>query len=78
MSVFVSAPAFDRRGELTAVLRAGVRAVYQPIVELETGRTIAYEALARGPEGSPLESPWLCSTPPTPRDASPSSTGPAA
>lgn len=34
-----------------------IRAVYQPIVDLHTGRQVAYEALARGPVGSPLESP---------------------
>src|SRR5690606_26390670 len=33
------------------------RAVFQPIVELESARTIAYEALARGPEGSHFERP---------------------
>ena len=39
------------------VLRAGaVRSVFQPIVELDTGRVVAYEALARGPQG-PLERP---------------------
>ena len=34
-----------------------VRAVFQPLVDLATGHPVAYEALARGPEGSPLESP---------------------
>jgi diguanylate cyclase (GGDEF)-like protein/PAS domain S-box-containing protein len=39
------------------VLRTGgVHSVYQPIVELDTGRVVAYEALARGPQG-PLHSP---------------------
>ncbi len=33
-----------------------VRSVFQPIVELDTGRVVAYEALARGPAG-PLHSP---------------------
>ena len=32
--------------------------MFQPIVELDTGRVVAYEALARGPEG-PLERPDL-------------------
>ena len=34
----------------------GVRSVFQPIVELDTGSVVAYEALARGPQG-PLERP---------------------
>ncbi len=39
-----------------ALAPGGVRSVFQPIVELDTGRVVAYEALARGPEG-PLERP---------------------
>ena len=35
----------------------GVRSVYQPIVDLATGVPIAFEALARGPEGSRFEMP---------------------
>jgi EAL domain-containing protein (putative c-di-GMP-specific phosphodiesterase class I) len=42
---------------LGAALDQGVRSLFQPIVELESGNVIAYEALARGPEGSALESP---------------------
>jgi EAL domain-containing protein (putative c-di-GMP-specific phosphodiesterase class I) len=33
----------------TALAPGGVRSVFQPIVELDTGRVVAYEALARGP-----------------------------
>ncbi|MGY1668238.1 diguanylate cyclase domain-containing protein [Geodermatophilus sp. SYSU D00696] len=40
---------------LEAAIR-GVRSVFQPIVEIDTGRVVAYEALARGPVG-PLERP---------------------
>lgn len=36
-----------------------VRSVYQPIVMLDTGRTVAYEALVRGPAGSGYEEPYL-------------------
>ena len=36
-----------------------VRSVYQPLVELDTGTVVAFEALARGPQGSALERPDL-------------------
>jgi EAL domain-containing protein (putative c-di-GMP-specific phosphodiesterase class I) len=35
----------------------GIRCVYQPVVDLVTRQLVAYEALMRGPAGSPLESP---------------------
>lgn len=45
------------RGEVEACLRAGIHAVYQPIVDLATRETIAFEALARPPAGAAFESP---------------------
>lgn len=46
------------RSELDQILGDGaVVAVYQPIVSLASGRTIGFEALARGPRGSELERP---------------------
>ncbi len=45
-------------GELDAVLAArDVCSVFQPIVDLATGDPVAFEALARGPAGSPLAMP---------------------
>jgi diguanylate cyclase (GGDEF)-like protein/PAS domain S-box-containing protein len=45
-------------GELHRIISEDrVEAVYQPIVEIATGRVLAYEALARGPEGSALHRP---------------------
>ncbi|KGM11083.1 sensor domain-containing phosphodiesterase [Cellulomonas bogoriensis] len=35
----------------------GIRSVYHPLVDLGTGRTVAHEALMRGPAGTPWESP---------------------
>jgi EAL domain-containing protein (putative c-di-GMP-specific phosphodiesterase class I) len=40
------------------LLRGGVRSLYQPIVDLDDRMPVGYEALARGPQGSPLESPF--------------------
>ncbi len=42
---------------LGALEPGGIRILYQPIVELETGHVLGYEALARGPAGTPLEDP---------------------
>src|SRR5436305_9645295 len=39
--------------------RQKVRSVYQPIIDLKSGDIAAFEALARGPVGSPLESPAM-------------------
>ncbi len=43
---------------IASVLANGlVRSVYQPIINLSTYEIVAYEALARGPEGTNLENP---------------------
>ncbi|HET8980132.1 MAG TPA: diguanylate cyclase [Solirubrobacteraceae bacterium] len=48
----------DGVSELERILAEGaVHPAYQPIVEIATGRIVAYEALARGPEGSLLQRP---------------------
>lgn len=44
--------------DLDRALADGVHSVFQPIVALDTGAVVAYEALARGPEGR-LERPDL-------------------
>lgn len=44
--------------ELDRILASqSVTAVFQPIVEITSGETVAYEALSRGPKGSSLERP---------------------
>ncbi|WP_299038681.1 diguanylate cyclase domain-containing protein [uncultured Pseudokineococcus sp.] len=43
--------------DVRAVVDGGVRSVFQPIVDLDSGRVVAYEALARGPQGGALERP---------------------
>jgi EAL domain-containing protein (putative c-di-GMP-specific phosphodiesterase class I) len=55
----VASQAVRTRGdELRRILDDGlVRAVFQPLVELDGGALIGFEALARGPEGSALERP---------------------
>lgn len=46
------------RHSLASVLRRdAVRPAFQPIVDLDSGMTVGYEALARGPEDSPLARP---------------------
>ena len=54
LSPFVGAGAYDIRRILDEGL---VRAVYQPVVDLDTSDVVGFEALARGPEGSALERP---------------------
>lgn len=46
------------RDAILGVIRSrGVHAVFQPIVDLASTETVGFEALARGPVGSPFESP---------------------
>jgi EAL domain-containing protein (putative c-di-GMP-specific phosphodiesterase class I) len=47
------------RGEeiLQLILRENLITRYEPIVEIETRRPIGYEALTRGPENSPIQTP---------------------
>jgi diguanylate cyclase (GGDEF)-like protein/PAS domain S-box-containing protein len=51
--------AFDPGAHVTEldVAIAHVRSLFQPIVQVDDGTVVAYEALARGPEGSALERP---------------------
>ena len=51
-------PEFSESALEAALAPGAVHSVFQPIVELDTGRVVAYEALARGPEG-PLQRPDL-------------------
>lgn len=44
-------------GTFESVIEGGLRAAYQPIVDLDTGELVAFEALARGPAGSEYERP---------------------
>lgn len=41
------------------IIEENIRTVYQPIIDLSDGSVFAYEALTRGPEGSPMESPLM-------------------
>jgi EAL domain-containing protein (putative c-di-GMP-specific phosphodiesterase class I) len=48
----------DERCQLLEVLANGqLSSVFQPIVHLESARVVGYEALVRGPAGTPLQSP---------------------
>jgi EAL domain-containing protein (putative c-di-GMP-specific phosphodiesterase class I) len=59
MAVMTSRATPDSTSEvdLDAVIAGGVRTLYQPIVDLDAETAVGYEALSRGPVGSPLESP---------------------
>lgn len=49
---------FLSRQEILAIVeQAQIYSVYQPIVSLRDGRTVGYEALSRGPEGSRWQEP---------------------
>jgi EAL domain-containing protein (putative c-di-GMP-specific phosphodiesterase class I) len=51
-------PPAETSSALAAVLAQElVTPVFQPIVDLSSGNVVAYEALARGPQGSPLATP---------------------
>jgi diguanylate cyclase (GGDEF)-like protein/PAS domain S-box-containing protein len=60
-AVLVPDDAFDPAAAGDALRRVladgAITALYQPIVDLVSGETLGYEALARGPEGSSLHRP---------------------
>ncbi|MGA0162747.1 MAG: EAL domain-containing protein [Bdellovibrionota bacterium] len=41
------------------IIEENIRTLYQPIVDLKTGKIFAYEALSRGPKGTAMESPLM-------------------
>ena len=47
----------DRAALDAALSSDALRMLFQPVVDLATGELVGHEALARGPQGSPLESP---------------------
>ncbi len=47
----------DRSTLQDVILGEGLTSVYQPIVDLASGDVFAFEALTRGPRGTPFESP---------------------
>lgn len=48
----------DYQDELSRILEAQtIAAEYQPLVSLASNRVVGFEALARGPQGSPLQRP---------------------
>jgi len=53
-----AAPSAASATSLDEILATGaIRSAFQPLVSLDTGDVVAYEALARGPEGTPYERP---------------------
>lgn len=47
----------DSEALLQIVRKSAIVPVYQPIIDLQSGRRVGFEALARGPENSPLHLP---------------------
>src|SRR5215467_10478046 len=47
----------DKADLHACIEQRNLRTVYQPILELRSGRVFGYEALSRGPEASAIESP---------------------
>jgi EAL domain-containing protein (putative c-di-GMP-specific phosphodiesterase class I) len=47
----------EKRTLIKVLLSGRIRAVYEPIVDAKNLTVFAYEALSRGPEGTPLNSP---------------------
>ncbi len=41
------------------IMEESIQTHFQPIVDMKTGEIFAYEALSRGPKGSPMESPLM-------------------
>lgn len=58
MPIKAIVPAVHTAPDIHAVLdRRAVTPVFQPLIDLATGRVLGYEALSRGPAGTPWESP---------------------
>ena len=56
----VEEKSFSRAKHLDRILeKRAITPVFQPLVDLRTNQVIAYEALSRGPAGSPLQRPDL-------------------
>lgn len=54
----VAAPVFALPDDMSAALGVDhIRTVFQPIIDIEAGGIVAFEALTRGPAGSRLENP---------------------
>ncbi|WP_212719183.1 EAL domain-containing protein, partial [Blastococcus sp. CCUG 61487] len=58
----LSDPSDSPAEALDRALGGAVHSVFQPIVDLDSGAVVAYEALARGPV-APSSGPTRCSPP---------------